>query len=256
MSARVCTCATARTPEFERYWEASPVAHVSPDDAPFLLIHGDADIRVPVERSVEFQDMLQKVGVEAKRVSPAAAMARVFRARRTHRTILGRRSLGSGREVEAGERDSAGRLQDLIRIVERDVVFGMVSWRRAADGRLSSGEAKRLRGNPHYRQRWHTSLAPGAAQQKATPQVKIFGQPLVDAGYTVFAVNHRTASFHKYPAQVVDVQRAVRFVRHKAARWVVNPKRDRGVGGSSGGHLTAMLGFLDGKGGPRRPLTR
>jgi acetyl esterase/lipase len=100
---------------------------------------------------------------------------------------------------------------------------------------------------------WHTSLTPGAAQQKSSPQVNVFGMPLVRAGYTVFAVNHRTAPWHKYPAQLEDVQRAVRFIRHNAARWGVNPDRIGGVGGSSGGHLTAMLGLHDGKGDPDDP---
>jgi acetyl esterase/lipase len=137
--------------------------------------------------------------------------------------------------------------------IERNVVFGMVS-----GGALLMDVYRPAQPNGYAvvhitGSGWHTSLAPGAVQQKASAQVKVFGLPLVEAGYTVFAVNHRTAPSHKYPAQLEDVQRAVRFIRHNAARWDVNPDRIGGVGGSSGGHLTAMLGLQDGKGDPDDP---
>ncbi|MCB1019590.1 MAG: alpha/beta hydrolase [Acidobacteria bacterium] len=241
------------TPEFERYWEASPVAHVSPDDAPFLLIHGDADIRVPFERSVEFQDMLQKVGVEAKLLRIAGGgHGASFPGAENPPDYLAAAVAWFDEKLKP----ESGLLPvdcSSDSNVERDVVFGMVS-----GGALLMDVYRPEKPNGYAvihitGSGWHTSLAPGAAQQKASAQVRIFGKPLVDAGYTVFAVNHRTASFHKYPAQVEDVQRAVRFVRHNAARWGVKADRIGGVGGSSGGHLTAMLGFLDGKGDPDDP---
>ena len=48
--------------------EASPVTHVSEDDAPFLLIHGDKDALVPVEQSYVFRDALNAAGVPVKLV--------------------------------------------------------------------------------------------------------------------------------------------------------------------------------------------
>jgi dipeptidyl aminopeptidase/acylaminoacyl peptidase len=45
------------------YREASPINHVSPDVAPFLLIHGDADDVVPFDQSVQMYAALQKAGV-------------------------------------------------------------------------------------------------------------------------------------------------------------------------------------------------
>jgi len=44
---------------------ASPVTYVSPDDPPFLLVHGTADPRVPFDQSVLLRDALVRVGVEA-----------------------------------------------------------------------------------------------------------------------------------------------------------------------------------------------
>lgn len=71
---------------------------------------------------------------------------------------------------------------------------------------------------------------------------------LTDAGYTLFAINHRASPRFEYPAAVEDAQRAVRYIRHNAKTFGINPDRIGAIGGSSGAHLAAMLGTLDGKG--------
>lgn len=48
--------------------EASPISHVTPDDPPFLLIHGDRDELVPVEQSQRMSDRLAEAGVPARLV--------------------------------------------------------------------------------------------------------------------------------------------------------------------------------------------
>lgn len=48
--------------------DASPLFHVSHDDAPFFIIHGTEDQLVPVEHSNRIAEALQKVGVEVKLV--------------------------------------------------------------------------------------------------------------------------------------------------------------------------------------------
>lgn len=45
---------------------ASPITYVTPDDAPMLLVHGDADPLVPHQQSILLHDALKKAGVEAK----------------------------------------------------------------------------------------------------------------------------------------------------------------------------------------------
>ena len=40
--------------------------YVSPDDPPFLLIHGDEDRAVAFEHSVMLESKLKEIGVEAK----------------------------------------------------------------------------------------------------------------------------------------------------------------------------------------------
>jgi acetyl esterase/lipase len=51
---------------------------------------------------------------------------------------------------------------------------------------------------------WHTSLAYDATPLKET-QIPIWGAPLLRAGYTVFAINHRAAPRFHYPDAVEDV---------------------------------------------------
>lgn len=48
--------------------QASPITHVTPDDPPFLLIHGDRDELVPVEQSQLMYERLLEVGVPAQLV--------------------------------------------------------------------------------------------------------------------------------------------------------------------------------------------
>jgi acetyl esterase/lipase len=45
--------------------QASPVTHVSKDDPPFLIMHGDRDRVVPLEQSKILHEALKKAGVES-----------------------------------------------------------------------------------------------------------------------------------------------------------------------------------------------
>ena len=45
---------------------ASPVFHISEDDSPFLLIHGEADNVVNIKNTELMEQALEKVGVKVK----------------------------------------------------------------------------------------------------------------------------------------------------------------------------------------------
>ena len=100
---------------------------------------------------------------------------------------------------------------------------------------------------------WTAPMAYSAPALKSNGQSLQYAKPLVDAGYVVFAVNHRSVPRFHYPAAVEDVQRAVRFIRKNAASYGITPDRIGASGGSSGGHLVSMLGTLEGKGNPDDP---
>jgi acetyl esterase/lipase len=99
---------------------------------------------------------------------------------------------------------------------------------------------------------WQAPLAYGAGGLKEG-QISQWGPPLLRAGYTVFAINHRAAPRFHDPAAVDDVQRAVRFVRHHARRFGIDPSRLGGVGGSSGAHLIGLVAMLGAPGVPDDP---
>jgi acetyl esterase/lipase len=75
-------------------------------------------------------------------------------------------------------------------------------------------------------------------------------RPLLDRGYTVFAVVHGSQPKFQIPEIIKDVHRATRFVRHNAARWKIDPEKFGVTGGSAGGHLSLILGTQGGPGDP------
>jgi acetyl esterase/lipase len=85
-----------------------------------------------------------------------------------------------------------------------------------------------------------------------------FVTPLVDRGYTVFAVVHGSQPRFTIPEILLDMKRAVRFVRHHAREYGVDPDRLGIYGGSAGGHLSLMQGTAADKGDPkaRDPIDR
>lgn len=98
---------------------------------------------------------------------------------------------------------------------------------------------------------WQAELRYGASSIKDRPAVQsVLIPPIVAAGYTAFVLSHRATPAFRYPAAVDDVQRAVRYVRHSATDYHINPARIGAWGHSSGGHLALMLGVLQGSGNP------
>jgi dipeptidyl aminopeptidase/acylaminoacyl peptidase len=64
--------------------------------------------------------------------------------------------------------------------------------------------------------------------------------PLLEHGYTVFAVIHGSAPIFNLQDHVSDVRQAVRFVRHRAAEFGIDGQR-LGISGSSAGGLLALI---------------
>ncbi len=72
--------------------------------------------------------------------------------------------------------------------------------------------------------------------------------PLCDAfasyGFVVASVNYRLAPQNKWPAPLVDVQLAVRWLRANAGQYNLDPARLCAMGDSVGAHLAIFLGVL------------
>jgi acetyl esterase/lipase len=73
------------------------------------------------------------------------------------------------------------------------------------------------------------------------------GQFLARFGFVAFAVDYRLFAdkVNRWPAQLDDVQLAVRWIRAHAAEHNVNPERIGAFGHSAGAQLAALLGMED-----------
>ena len=74
--------------------------------------------------------------------------------------------------------------------------------------------------------------------------------PFLDRGYTVFAVMHGSQPTFTVPQIVEDAHRAVRFIRHNAKKYGIDPEKLGAAGGSAGRHLALMVGCAGGPGNP------
>jgi acetyl esterase/lipase len=88
---------------------------------------------------------------------------------------------------------------------------------------------------------WYSRWEP---PEKAAPMFA----PLTDAGFTVFAVRHGSSPKFTIPEAVEDVRRSVRYIRHHAERFGVDPDRLGVYGFSAGGHLSLLLGTASDEG--------
>jgi acetyl esterase/lipase len=88
---------------------------------------------------------------------------------------------------------------------------------------------------------WYSPWTP---PEKAAPNFAA----LTDAGFTVFAVRHGSSPKFSIPEAVEDVRRSVRYIRHHAERFGVDPDRLGVYGFSAGGHLSLMLGTASDEG--------
>jgi acetyl esterase/lipase len=69
---------------------------------------------------------------------------------------------------------------------------------------------------------------------------------MVLRGYVVASVEYRFSQKAKFPAQIQDCQAAIRWLRANAAKYQIDPGKVGVVGGSAGGHLSALVGTAGG----------
>jgi acetyl esterase/lipase len=78
-------------------------------------------------------------------------------------------------------------------------------------------------------------------------------RPLLERGYTVFAVVHGSQPKFTIHEIKQDINRAVRFTRHNAARFGVDPNHLGITGSSAGAHLSLSIGTEGGPGDANAP---
>ncbi len=70
---------------------------------------------------------------------------------------------------------------------------------------------------------------------------------IASKGYVIASVEIRDTDIARFPAAVEDVKCAIRFMRHNAASYGIDPTRVAVWGDSSGGHLSLMTGLTMGE---------
>jgi acetyl esterase/lipase len=92
----------------------------------------------------------------------------------------------------------------------------------------------------------------GGAWQTGAPSAnEAFARYLAGHGYVVFAIDYRHAPRWRWPAQLADVQAALRWVRANGVSYGADPARLALVGRSSGGQLAMVAAY-----GPDAPAVR
>ncbi|MBQ9859836.1 MAG: alpha/beta hydrolase [Clostridia bacterium] len=67
-----------------------------------------------------------------------------------------------------------------------------------------------------------------------------YGEYFSYKGFHTFSIDYHTIP-HKFPTQLLEARRAVRWVRAHAAEYGIDPNKIAVIGSSAGGHLTALL---------------
>lgn len=75
----------------------------------------------------------------------------------------------------------------------------------------------------------------------------VFLRPFLNRGYTVFAVVHGSQPKFTIPEITEDMHRAVRYIRHHAKEYGIDPDKIGISGGSAGGHLSLTIGTQGGR---------
>lgn len=105
---------------------------------------------------------------------------------------------------------------------------------------------------------WKSSKSNIPGEDEARRKREHWIQGLLRGGYTVFLMRHGSGTRYHVPEMVTDIRRGVRFVRAHAAEYGVDPNRLGITSGSSGGHLSLMVGLTgdDGKPDSKDPIER
>lgn len=119
--------------------------------------------------------------------------------------------------------------------IDRDIAYsdaggrGTLDIYRPADHRF-------LQGAPVLLQVHGGAWILGAKDQQGLPLM----HEMAARGWVCVAINYRLAPRDKFPAQVVDVKRAIAWIKEHIAEYGGDPDYVAITGGSAGGHLAAL----------------
>ncbi|MBA4284956.1 MAG: alpha/beta hydrolase [Xanthomonadaceae bacterium] len=123
---------------------------------------------------------------------------------------------------------------------ERAVVYTPADWPKALSGDLIVPDgAAPPGGRPAV-----VVLHGGAWHKGDRGNSRNMARRLADNGFVALAIDYRLVPDAIYPAQVLDVQQAIRWLRANATPLAINPARIALWGSSAGAHLAALTASL------------
>jgi acetyl esterase/lipase len=121
-------------------------------------------------------------------------------------------------------------------------------WAGDAPGSLGSSDADTPTISIFLPARWHYGgagmvICPGGAYQMlmSSYEGEDIARWLNSFGVAGFVLKYRIAPRYRYPAPLLDAQRAIRYVRYHAAEFGIRPDRIGIIGFSAGGHLASTV---------------
>jgi len=88
-------------------------------------------------------------------------------------------------------------------------------------------------------------ICPGGAYQHLAPHEGMgYAEFFNSIGMDAFVCQYRVSP-HRFPLPLLDVRRAIRFVRANAERFGIDPNKVAVMGSSAGGHLAALVSNYD-----------
>ncbi|MCX7750582.1 MAG: alpha/beta hydrolase [Candidatus Bipolaricaulota bacterium] len=219
----------------EVWWQASPLAHVTPGKGipPFFLVYA-GDRAASREESQELAEALREAGVRVELYHAAD---------KDHAGV--NQDLGKpGDELTARVfaflegLASPGGQGELPAQVLRDLAYARVGGKSL---RLDLHLPRRAEGARIPVVVWIHGGGWRGGDKAGTPAPEVLGE-----GYAVASINYRLSPEAPFPAQIHDCKAAVRWLRAHADRYGLDPDRIGVWGSSAGGHLAALLGTSGG----------
>jgi len=88
----------------------------------------------------------------------------------------------------------------------------------------------------------------GGWRNRGPEDMTDIAEQLAAQGYVTVNIEHRFAPDYRFPAQVHDLQQAMRWLHDNADDWQLDTDRIVGVGFSSGAHLVSLLALAGAEG--------
>jgi len=222
--------------------KADPITYVTKDDPPFLIMHGDKDMSVPLHQSKLLYDALKKVGVDA-----------------TLYVVK-----GAGHGLRGGE-ESSEKLREIVaEFFDKHLKERKLKASSQRDQHLRPTHLDEKYGE-HEKQAFDLYLV---NSDKPTPLfIWIHGggfrggdkrgvnvamvQRFAQHGVSFASMNYRLTDVGPYPMQMLDAARGVQTIRHRAKRYNIDPTRIACGGSSAGAGISMWLLYHDDMAKPR-----